>query len=140
MSSLELDDFTDLIERPDGGVGRDAEARRERRIVPPGALGRLDERGGGLAAARGPRPGAPGPGFGRCRVGRSGTRCRRRLRGASFRHRSVSRRAPLRDLRPCVSGCRRQLVRGAAGDVGRAAERGESEHRPWAPAPARARP
>ncbi|MEU3524323.1 nicotinate-nucleotide--dimethylbenzimidazole phosphoribosyltransferase [Streptomyces sp. NPDC038707] len=59
MSSLELDDFTDLIERPDGGVRRDAEALRERRIVPPGALGRLDELGEWLAAARGEVPVRP---------------------------------------------------------------------------------
>lgn len=53
MSSLNLDDFTDLIERPDGGVRRDAEARRERQIVPPGSLGRLDDLGEWLAAAQG---------------------------------------------------------------------------------------
>lgn len=52
MSSLNLDDFTDLIERPDGGVRRDAEARRERQVVPPGALGRLDDLGEWLAAAQ----------------------------------------------------------------------------------------
>ncbi|MGJ5750981.1 nicotinate-nucleotide-dimethylbenzimidazole phosphoribosyltransferase [Streptomyces puniciscabiei] len=52
MSRLNLDDFTDLIERPDGGVRRDAEARRERQIVPPGALGRLDELGEWLSAAQ----------------------------------------------------------------------------------------
>ncbi|WP_327694357.1 nicotinate-nucleotide--dimethylbenzimidazole phosphoribosyltransferase [Streptomyces sp. NBC_00459] len=52
MSSLNLDDFTDLIERPDGGVRRDAEARRERQIVPPGSLGRLDDLGEWLAAAQ----------------------------------------------------------------------------------------
>ncbi|MCW7945377.1 nicotinate-nucleotide--dimethylbenzimidazole phosphoribosyltransferase [Streptomyces hygroscopicus] len=52
MSSLNLDDFTDLIERPDGGVRRDAEERRERQIVPPGALGRLDDLGEWLAAAQ----------------------------------------------------------------------------------------
>ncbi|GAB2960136.1 nicotinate-nucleotide--dimethylbenzimidazole phosphoribosyltransferase [Streptomyces pseudoechinosporeus] len=52
MSSLNLDDFTDLIERPDGGMRRDAEARRERQIVPPGSLGRLDELGEWLAAAQ----------------------------------------------------------------------------------------
>lgn len=56
MSSLNLDDFTDLIERPDGGVRRDAEARRERQVVPPGALGRLDELGEWLAAAQGTVP------------------------------------------------------------------------------------
>ncbi|WP_460108911.1 nicotinate-nucleotide--dimethylbenzimidazole phosphoribosyltransferase [Streptomyces sp. YKOK-J1] len=59
MSSLELDDFTDLIERPDGGVRRDAEARRERQIVPPGALGRLDELGEWLSAAQGTVPVRP---------------------------------------------------------------------------------
>ncbi|MFF6998560.1 nicotinate-nucleotide--dimethylbenzimidazole phosphoribosyltransferase [Streptomyces sp. NPDC008313] len=52
MSSLNLDDFSDLIERPDGGVRRDAEARRERQIVPPGSLGRLDELGEWLAGAQ----------------------------------------------------------------------------------------
>lgn len=59
MSSLELDDFTDLIERPDGGVRRDAEARRERQIVPPGSLGRLDELGEWLSAAQGVVPVRP---------------------------------------------------------------------------------
>ncbi|MEV7685176.1 nicotinate-nucleotide--dimethylbenzimidazole phosphoribosyltransferase [Streptomyces bungoensis] len=59
MSSLELDDFTDLIERPDGGVRRDAEARRERLVVPPGSLGRLDELGEWLAAAQGAVPVRP---------------------------------------------------------------------------------
>ncbi|MEU8468275.1 nicotinate-nucleotide--dimethylbenzimidazole phosphoribosyltransferase [Streptomyces sp. NPDC029006] len=56
MSRFDLDDFSDLIERPDGGVRRDAEARRERRAVPPGALGRLDELGEWLAAAQGAVP------------------------------------------------------------------------------------
>ncbi|MFI1729436.1 nicotinate-nucleotide--dimethylbenzimidazole phosphoribosyltransferase [Streptomyces acidicola] len=59
MSSLNLDDFTDLIERPDGGVRRDAEARRERQIVPPGALGRLDDLGEWLAAAQASVPVRP---------------------------------------------------------------------------------
>ncbi|MGY4993673.1 nicotinate-nucleotide--dimethylbenzimidazole phosphoribosyltransferase [Streptomyces sp. 900105245] len=59
MSRIDLDDFTDLIERPDGGVRRDAEARRERQIVPPGALGRLDELGEWLAAAQGAVPVRP---------------------------------------------------------------------------------
>ncbi|MDQ0990462.1 nicotinate-nucleotide--dimethylbenzimidazole phosphoribosyltransferase [Streptomyces sp. V3I7] len=59
MSSLNLDDFTDLIERPDGGVRRDAEALRESRIVPPGALGRLDELGEWLSAAQGAVPVRP---------------------------------------------------------------------------------
>lgn len=52
MSSLNLDDFSDLIERPDGRVRRDAEERRGRLCVPPGALGRLDELGEWLAAAQ----------------------------------------------------------------------------------------
>jgi nicotinate-nucleotide--dimethylbenzimidazole phosphoribosyltransferase len=59
MSSLNLDDFTDLIERPDGGVRRDAEERRERLVVPPGALGRLDELGEWLAAAQSSVPVKP---------------------------------------------------------------------------------
>ncbi|MGW6568378.1 nicotinate-nucleotide--dimethylbenzimidazole phosphoribosyltransferase [Streptomyces sp. NPDC054975] len=50
---MNLDDFSDLIERPDGGVRRDAEERRERLLVPPGALGRLDELGEWLSAAQG---------------------------------------------------------------------------------------
>ncbi|WPB93719.1 nicotinate-nucleotide--dimethylbenzimidazole phosphoribosyltransferase [Streptomyces malaysiensis] len=52
MSALNLDDFVDLIERPDGGIRRDAEERRERLALPPGALGRLDELGEWLAAAQ----------------------------------------------------------------------------------------
>ncbi|MGW3956877.1 nicotinate-nucleotide--dimethylbenzimidazole phosphoribosyltransferase [Streptomyces sp. NPDC004752] len=59
MSSLNLDDFTDLIERPDGGVRRDAEARRERLVVPPGSLGRLDDLGEWLSAAQGAVPVRP---------------------------------------------------------------------------------
>ncbi|MFC9863698.1 MULTISPECIES: nicotinate-nucleotide--dimethylbenzimidazole phosphoribosyltransferase [unclassified Streptomyces] len=49
---MNLDDFSDLIERPDGGVRRDAEERRERLTIPPGALGRLDELGEWLSAAQ----------------------------------------------------------------------------------------
>ncbi|MBU3870651.1 nicotinate-nucleotide--dimethylbenzimidazole phosphoribosyltransferase [Streptomyces sp. 4503] len=52
MSGLNLDDFVDLIERPDGGIRRDAEERRERLALPPDALGRLDELGEWLAAAQ----------------------------------------------------------------------------------------
>ncbi|MFI7008149.1 nicotinate-nucleotide--dimethylbenzimidazole phosphoribosyltransferase [Streptomyces sp. NPDC050145] len=59
MSSLNLDDFTDLIERPDGGTRRDAEERRARQAVPPGALGRLDELGEWLSAAQGAVPVRP---------------------------------------------------------------------------------
>ncbi|QLJ00790.1 nicotinate-nucleotide--dimethylbenzimidazole phosphoribosyltransferase [Streptomyces sp. NEAU-sy36] len=59
MSRIDLDDFTDLIERPDGGVRRDAEARRERQIVPAGALGRLDELGEWLSAAQNAVPVRP---------------------------------------------------------------------------------
>ncbi|MEU0740324.1 nicotinate-nucleotide--dimethylbenzimidazole phosphoribosyltransferase [Streptomyces sp. NPDC006134] len=59
MSSLNLDDFSDLIERPDGGVRRDAEARRERQVVPPGSLGRLDDLGEWLAAAQSAVPVRP---------------------------------------------------------------------------------
>ncbi|WP_328539192.1 nicotinate-nucleotide--dimethylbenzimidazole phosphoribosyltransferase [Streptomyces sp. NBC_00344] len=59
MSSLNLDDFSDLIERPDSGVRRDAEERRERLNVPPGALGRLDELGEWLSAAQSAVPVKP---------------------------------------------------------------------------------
>ncbi|MEU6535972.1 nicotinate-nucleotide--dimethylbenzimidazole phosphoribosyltransferase [Streptomyces sp. NPDC047000] len=59
MTTLNLDDFTDLIERPDGGVRRDAEAYRERRTVRPGSLGRLDDLGEWLAAAQGAVPVRP---------------------------------------------------------------------------------
>ncbi|MFI9263995.1 nicotinate-nucleotide--dimethylbenzimidazole phosphoribosyltransferase [Streptomyces werraensis] len=59
MSSLNLDDFTDLIERPDGGVRRDAEEHRARLAVPPGSLGRLDNLGEWLAAAQSSVPVRP---------------------------------------------------------------------------------
>ncbi|MFJ9600241.1 nicotinate-nucleotide--dimethylbenzimidazole phosphoribosyltransferase [Streptomyces althioticus] len=59
MSSLNLDDFTDLIERPDGGVRRDAEEHRSRLVVPPGSLGRLDDLGEWLAAAQSSVPVRP---------------------------------------------------------------------------------
>ncbi|MGY1453886.1 nicotinate-nucleotide--dimethylbenzimidazole phosphoribosyltransferase [Streptomyces sp. SS8] len=57
--SLNLDDFGDLIERPDSGVRRDAEERRARTGLPAGALGRLDELGEWLAAAQGRVPVEP---------------------------------------------------------------------------------
>ncbi|GAA3396437.1 nicotinate-nucleotide--dimethylbenzimidazole phosphoribosyltransferase [Streptomyces roseoviridis] len=56
---MNLDDFSDLIERPDGGIRRDAEERRARLAVRPGALGRLDEWGEWLAAAQGAVPVRP---------------------------------------------------------------------------------
>ncbi|GGZ20597.1 nicotinate-nucleotide--dimethylbenzimidazole phosphoribosyltransferase [Streptomyces inusitatus] len=59
MSRLNLDDFSELIERPDSGVRRDAEERRERLTVPPGALGRLDELGEWLSAAQASVPVKP---------------------------------------------------------------------------------
>jgi nicotinate-nucleotide--dimethylbenzimidazole phosphoribosyltransferase len=59
VSGLNLDDFGNLIERPDGGVRRDAEERRERLVVRPGALGRLDELGEWLSAAQGAVPVKP---------------------------------------------------------------------------------
>ncbi|MFF2023659.1 nicotinate-nucleotide--dimethylbenzimidazole phosphoribosyltransferase [Streptomyces sp. NPDC058171] len=59
MSSLNLDDFTDLIERPDGGLRNAAEERRERQVLPPGALGRLDELGTWLSAAQASVPVRP---------------------------------------------------------------------------------
>ncbi|MFD5553056.1 nicotinate-nucleotide--dimethylbenzimidazole phosphoribosyltransferase [Streptomyces sp. NPDC127068] len=59
MSSLNLDDFTDLIERPDGGLRNAAEERRERQDLPPGALGRLDELGTWLSSAQASVPVRP---------------------------------------------------------------------------------
>ncbi|AJE86082.1 MULTISPECIES: nicotinate-nucleotide--dimethylbenzimidazole phosphoribosyltransferase [Streptomyces] len=59
MSTLNLDDFSDLIERPDGGVRRDAEERRARLVVPQGSLGRLDELGEWLAPAQAAVPVRP---------------------------------------------------------------------------------
>ncbi|MFI9200725.1 nicotinate-nucleotide--dimethylbenzimidazole phosphoribosyltransferase [Streptomyces sp. NPDC053048] len=59
MSSLNLDDFATLIERPDAAVRRDAEERRERLTPSAGALGRLDELGEWLAAAQGALPVKP---------------------------------------------------------------------------------
>jgi nicotinate-nucleotide--dimethylbenzimidazole phosphoribosyltransferase len=50
--SLDLDDFSERIERPHGGLRRDAEERRARTGLPAGALGRLDELGRWLAAAQ----------------------------------------------------------------------------------------
>ncbi|WP_411140651.1 nicotinate-nucleotide--dimethylbenzimidazole phosphoribosyltransferase [Streptomyces sp. x-80] len=52
MSALNLDDFAPLIERPDSAARRDAEERRARLAVRPGALGRLDELGAWLAAVQ----------------------------------------------------------------------------------------
>lgn len=57
--TLDLDDFSDLIERPHGGLRRDAEERRARTGLPPGALGRLDELGEWLTAAQGRLPVEP---------------------------------------------------------------------------------
>ncbi|WFB11831.1 nicotinate-nucleotide--dimethylbenzimidazole phosphoribosyltransferase [Streptomyces sp. LX-29] len=56
---MNLDDFVDLIERPDGTIRRDAEERRERLVVPSGSLGRLDELGEWLSAAQGGVPARP---------------------------------------------------------------------------------
>ncbi|MGW8376510.1 nicotinate-nucleotide--dimethylbenzimidazole phosphoribosyltransferase [Streptomyces sp. ODS28] len=56
---MDLDDFSDLIERPHGGLRRDAEERRARTGLPEGALGKLDELGEWLAAAQGKLPVSP---------------------------------------------------------------------------------
>lgn len=50
--SLDLDDFTDLVERPPAERRRAAEERRERLAVPTGALGRLDELGEWLSTVQ----------------------------------------------------------------------------------------
>lgn len=52
MSRIDLDDFSDLIERPDSAVRHAAEDRRALLTVPQGALGRLDELGTWLSAAQ----------------------------------------------------------------------------------------
>lgn len=57
--TLNLDEFSDLIQRPHGGLRRDAEDRRERTDLPPRALGRLDELGQWLAAAQAEVPVRP---------------------------------------------------------------------------------
>lgn len=56
---LNLDDFGDLIQRPDGRVRRAAEERRESTGLAPQALGRLDQLGEWLAAAQGTVPVRP---------------------------------------------------------------------------------
>ncbi|NGO71753.1 nicotinate-nucleotide--dimethylbenzimidazole phosphoribosyltransferase [Streptomyces boncukensis] len=50
--ALDLDGFSDLIERPHGGLRREAEERRARTGLPEGALGKLDELGEWLSAAQ----------------------------------------------------------------------------------------
>jgi nicotinate-nucleotide--dimethylbenzimidazole phosphoribosyltransferase len=57
--TLNLDEFSDLIQRPHGGLRRDAEDRRARTGLPPRALGRLDELGEWLAAAQAQVPVQP---------------------------------------------------------------------------------
>ncbi|MFD7921806.1 nicotinate-nucleotide--dimethylbenzimidazole phosphoribosyltransferase [Streptomyces sp. NPDC059740] len=59
MSALNLDDFAQLIVRPDGGARRDAEERRARGHLPAGALGRLGEIGDWLASVQQQVPAAP---------------------------------------------------------------------------------
>ncbi|GAA2600461.1 nicotinate-nucleotide--dimethylbenzimidazole phosphoribosyltransferase [Streptomyces axinellae] len=49
---LDLDDFSDLIERPHGRLRREAEERRTLTGLPPQALGRLDELGEWLGSAQ----------------------------------------------------------------------------------------
>ncbi|NSC21291.1 nicotinate-nucleotide--dimethylbenzimidazole phosphoribosyltransferase [Streptomyces albus subsp. chlorinus] len=50
--SLDLDDFSDLIERPRGGLRRQAEERRALTGLPAQALGRLDDLGEWLSSAQ----------------------------------------------------------------------------------------
>lgn len=58
-SSLDLDDFSDLIERPHGALRREAEERRTRTGLPPQALGRLDDVGEWLSSAQNQVPVRP---------------------------------------------------------------------------------
>ncbi|UNS96635.1 nicotinate-nucleotide--dimethylbenzimidazole phosphoribosyltransferase [Streptomyces tubbatahanensis] len=57
--SLDLDDFSDLIERPHGALRRQAEERRTRTGLPPQALGRLDDLGEWLSSAQAQVPVRP---------------------------------------------------------------------------------
>ncbi len=50
--SLDLDDFSDLIERPHGGLRQEAEERRALTGLPPRALGRLEDVGEWLGSAQ----------------------------------------------------------------------------------------
>ncbi|WP_327392027.1 nicotinate-nucleotide--dimethylbenzimidazole phosphoribosyltransferase [Streptomyces sp. NBC_01186] len=56
---LDLDDFSDLIERPHGGLRQEAEERRTLTGLPPQALGRLDELGEWLGSAQAQVPVRP---------------------------------------------------------------------------------
>jgi nicotinate-nucleotide--dimethylbenzimidazole phosphoribosyltransferase len=59
VDALNLDDFADLVERPDPAFPREAEERRERLAVPAGSLGRLEELGDWLAGTQGRCPTRP---------------------------------------------------------------------------------
>ncbi|MFH8615849.1 nicotinate-nucleotide--dimethylbenzimidazole phosphoribosyltransferase [Streptomyces sp. NPDC017979] len=59
MSRLTLDDFSDQIARADGTLRQVAEDHRERLLIPPKSLGRLDELGQWLVAAQGCNPPEP---------------------------------------------------------------------------------
>ncbi|GAB2594924.1 nicotinate-nucleotide--dimethylbenzimidazole phosphoribosyltransferase [Streptomyces capparidis] len=57
--SLNLDDFADLVERPDPAFPRAAEELRQRLVPRPGSLGRLEELGDWLAGVQGRCPTRP---------------------------------------------------------------------------------
>lgn len=59
MTALNLDDFADLVERPDAAFQREAEERRQRLAVPADSLGRLAELGDWLAGTQSRCPARP---------------------------------------------------------------------------------
>jgi nicotinate-nucleotide--dimethylbenzimidazole phosphoribosyltransferase len=59
VDALNLDDFADLVERPDPAFQREAEERRQRLAIPAGSLGRLEELGDWLAGTQGQCPTRP---------------------------------------------------------------------------------
>ncbi|MFD7733484.1 nicotinate-nucleotide--dimethylbenzimidazole phosphoribosyltransferase [Kitasatospora phosalacinea] len=58
-TTVDLDTFSSLVERPDEGARRGAEERWQQLAVPRGGLGRLQELGAWLASARGEAPVRP---------------------------------------------------------------------------------
>ncbi len=59
VTSVDLDDFATLIDRPDPSVRHDAKVRRDRTAAPAGTLGKLEELADWLAAVHGRVPVPP---------------------------------------------------------------------------------
>src|SRR5689334_21884845 len=58
-TTVDLDTFATLVERPDESARRAADERRQQLAVPQGGLGRLEELGSWLASLRGASPVRP---------------------------------------------------------------------------------